>query len=53
MKKEIVNEHLIHILEKTTPYQRMVWLAKTLEFWKRLNKQKNRLSRKRRGNKIS
>ena len=36
MKKEKTNEHLIHFLEKTTPYQRMVWLKKAFEFWKLL-----------------
>jgi len=40
MKKEIANEHLIHILEKTTPYQRMVWLKKAIKFWKLVQKQK-------------
>jgi len=30
------NEHLIHTLEKTTPYQRMVWLKRAFEFWKKL-----------------
>ncbi len=52
MKKEAVNEHLIHILEKTTPYQRLVWLGKTLEFWKRLNKQK-RLSLEKKNQRMS
>ena len=36
MKKETANDHLIHILKKTTPYQRMVWLKKAFEFWKLL-----------------
>lgn len=40
MKKELVNEHLIHILEKTTPYQRMIWLKKNLEFWKKMEKKR-------------
>lgn len=47
MKKENVNEHLIHILEKTTPYQRLVWLGKTLEFWKKLNRRKQLSLKKR------
>lgn len=35
-KKELANEHLLHILKNTTPYQRMVWLKKTFEFWRGL-----------------
>ncbi|MEK9135057.1 MAG: hypothetical protein AAB451_02055 [Patescibacteria group bacterium] len=42
MKKEKPNEHLVHFLEKTTPYQRMVWLKKAVEFWKILNYNKLR-----------
>ena len=52
MKKEIANEHLIHILEKTTPYQRIVWLGKTLEFWKWVIKQK-RLPRQKKKRQLS
>jgi hypothetical protein len=40
MKKELVDEHLIRILKKTTPYQRMVWLKKNLDFWKKIKKEK-------------
>ena len=36
MKKEKINEHLAYFLERTTPYQRMVWLKKAFEFWKLL-----------------
>ncbi len=36
MKKEGADQHLIHILKNTTPYQRMVWLKKNIEFWKKM-----------------
>lgn len=48
MKKENANEHLIYLLEKTTPYQRMVWLGKMVEFWKKINNGKKMSSRGRR-----
>lgn len=38
MKKEYDNDHLIYFLEKTTPYQRMVWLKKAFNFWKLMQK---------------
>jgi hypothetical protein len=34
MKKEMVDEHLMHIIKSTTPFQRMVWLKKSIDFWK-------------------
>lgn len=35
MKKKIsYNEHLDYIFKNTTPYQRMLWLKRALEFWK-------------------
>ena len=40
MKKNSYNEHLDYILEKTTPYQRMIWLGKAIAFWKTIQKQK-------------
>ena len=43
MKKETSNEHLMYFLEKTTPYQRMVWLGKVLEFWKNQKKKKTNI----------
>jgi len=43
MKKKAVNEHLIYLLEKTTPYQRMAWLKWAFEFWKSLKKRKKQL----------
>lgn len=52
MSKKITNEHLLHFLEKTTPYQRMVWLKKALEFWRTLKVERakkvvyNKLKRK-------
>jgi len=36
MKKELIDENLIRIVKKTTPYQRMVWLKKNFEFWKKM-----------------
>jgi len=36
MKKELVDQHLLYILKNTTPYQRMVWLKKNFEFWKKI-----------------
>ena len=33
-KRKKYNEHLDHILERTTPYQRMLWLKKAFGFWK-------------------
>jgi len=39
-KKKDIDEHLIYILEKSTPYQRMVWLQKAFEFWKSLKNKK-------------
>ena len=41
-KKKDIDEHLIYILEKSTPYQRMVWLQKAFEFWKSLKNKKVR-----------
>lgn len=41
-----INEHLIYILKKSTPYQRMVWLKKAFEFWKNLKKKKFNLKNK-------
>jgi len=35
-----IDEHLIYILRKSTPYQRMVWLEKAFQFWKSLKKKK-------------
>lgn len=43
--KGAVNEHLIHVLEKSTPYQRMVWLEKAFEFWKILQKENLKIGR--------
>jgi len=43
-KRKNYNEHLDHILEKTTPYQRMLWLNRALEFWK-IIQLKNRKTR--------
>ncbi|MBI2041421.1 MAG: hypothetical protein HYT20_00180 [Candidatus Nealsonbacteria bacterium] len=43
MKKsdKYVDENLIYIFENTTPYQRMLWLKRAIEFWKIFkNKQK-------------
>ena len=34
MKKETIDEHLMHIVKNTTPFQRMVWLKKSIDFWK-------------------
>jgi hypothetical protein len=36
MKKETADKNLLRILRKTTPYQRMIWLGKNIEFWKRM-----------------
>ncbi len=46
MKKAVINEHLVHILNKTTPYQRMLWLKRAIEFWKTIAKQKKLSPRK-------
>lgn len=42
MKKEnkYVDDNLIYIFENTTPYQRLLWLKKAIEFAKRFNGQK-------------
>ena len=36
MKKsdKCVDENLIYIFENTTPYQRLLWLKRAIEFWK-------------------
>ena len=39
-KKILPYKHLDHILKNTTPYQRMIWLKKAIEFWKIIQKQK-------------
>jgi hypothetical protein len=34
-KREMVDEHLMHIVKNTTPLQRMIWLKKSVAFWKK------------------
>ncbi len=36
MKKsdKYVDENLVYIFENTTPYERLIWLRKALNFWK-------------------
>jgi hypothetical protein len=35
-KKEMVDEHLLHIVKNTTSFQRLVWLKKSIDFWKKM-----------------
>jgi len=49
MKKEnkYIDENLIYILNNTTPYQRLLWLKKAVEFWKIFEtRRRNRNSKK-------
>ena len=32
----MVDEHLLYIVKNTTPFQRMVWLKKSIDFWKKM-----------------
>lgn len=36
MKKDLIDEHLMHIVKNTTPLQRLVWLKKQMVFWKKM-----------------
>jgi len=37
MEKEMADPHLFHIVKNTTPFQRMMWWKKNLDFWKKIN----------------
>ena len=41
-KKSDIDDHLMHIVKNTTPYERLVWLKKALNFWKLAQKLRNR-----------
>ena len=40
MKKEMIDQHLMHIVKNTTPFQRMVWLKKQIDLWKKMQTKK-------------
>lgn len=42
MAKKDYHEHLDYILKNTTAYQRMIWLKRTLDFWKALKKSRKK-----------
>lgn len=46
-KNKYVDENLIYVFENTTPYQRLLWLKKAIEFWKIFQVRQNHLSNKR------
>ena len=46
-KNKYVDENLIYIFENTTPYQRLLWLKKAIEFWKIFQVRQNQLLGKR------
>lgn len=39
-KENMVDEHLLHILKNTTPLQRMIWLKKNIDFFKKMQTRK-------------
>ena len=49
-KNKYVDENLIYIFENTTPYQRLLWLKKAIEFWKIFQVRQNQLLGKRKPN---
>jgi len=42
-KKETIDQHLLHIVKNTTPFERMVWLKKNIDFFKKMQAEKHNL----------
>ena len=43
-KKSDIDDHLMHIVKNTTPYERLVWLKKNIDFLKILKGKQNKIS---------
>jgi len=39
-KENMVDEHLLHIIKNTTAFDRMVWLKKNIDFFKKMQTRK-------------
>jgi len=49
MKKgnKYVDENLIYVFKNSTPYQRMVWLKKAFNFWRKVGEKKIKFAKRR------